>query len=165
MIDRAYSALFLRCMEVILGHEGGYVNHHCDPGGETNMGIAKRFYPDLDIKNLTKDQAVEIYFRDYWLKLNLTGIMDASAVLDVFDMGVNAGLRTAVKMAQKIVGAFADGVIGEETIRKINSYPASFVEIYKAHRKVYYVNLSRRKPELRVFLAGWLNRVDTCKFM
>ena len=48
-------------IEVVLHHEGGYVNDPDDPGGETNFGIAKRSHPDVDIKNLTKDGAKEIY--------------------------------------------------------------------------------------------------------
>ena len=42
-------------IEVVLHHEGGYVNDPKDPGGETNFGIAKRSHPDVDIKNLTKE--------------------------------------------------------------------------------------------------------------
>ena len=41
-------------IEVVLEHEGGYVNDPKDPGGETNFGIAKRSHPDVDIKNLQK---------------------------------------------------------------------------------------------------------------
>lgn len=164
MTEQIYSELFLKCIEVILLHEGGYVNHPADPGGETNYGICKRNYPDLDIRNLTREQAVAIYYRDYWLRLNLSGIKDSRAVLEIFDMGVNAGLRTAVKIAQKLVGAFSDGVIGEETTGKINEFPGNFVELYKANRKIYYINLARRKPALGVFLSGWLNRVNDCRF-
>ena len=54
---------WLIIIEKVLKHEGGYVNDPTDLGGETNFGITKRFYPDVDIKNLTKEQAVEIYKR------------------------------------------------------------------------------------------------------
>lgn len=158
-----YPDRFLKCIKVILRNEGGYVNHPSDPGGETNFGICKRNYPDLDIKNLTEDQAIGIYFKDYWQRMNLHGIRSESAVLELFDMGVNAGLRTAVKLAQKLIGAFADGIIGLETTEKINLFPADFTELYKANRKMYYIALARRKPELEVFLKGWLNRVDNCR--
>ena len=47
-------------IEIVLHHEGGYVNDPKDPGGETNFGIAKRSHPDVDIKNLTIDGAKEI---------------------------------------------------------------------------------------------------------
>ncbi|KKK79728.1 hypothetical protein LCGC14_2830570, partial [marine sediment metagenome] len=51
--------------------EGGYSNDKNDAGGETNHGISKRSYPELDIKNLTKDDAKKIFKRDFWNPLNL----------------------------------------------------------------------------------------------
>ena len=53
-------------IKVILKHEGGYVNDSDDPGGETNMGISKRAYPEIDIKRLTEAEATAIYYDDYW---------------------------------------------------------------------------------------------------
>ena len=53
-------------IEVVLHHEGGYVHDPKDLGGETNFGIAGRFYPDVDIKNLTKSDAINIYYNEYW---------------------------------------------------------------------------------------------------
>lgn len=156
--------LFNRCIEVVIKNEGGYVNHPHDPGGETNMGIAKKFYPDLDIKNLTKNQAIEIYHRDYWNKMNLLGIYDENLVLHLFDMGVNAGIKTAIKMVQRIVEAQVDGIIGPETIFLINNYSEDLTDIYKQERKKYYFDIVRRRPDLQVFLAGWLNRIDNTHF-
>jgi lysozyme family protein len=159
-----YTDIFNRCIQVILRNEGGYVNHPSDPGGETNMGIAKKFYPDLDIKNLTRNQAIEIYHRDYWNKMKLHGIFDENIILQVFDMGVNAGIRTAIKIIQRIIDAQVDGYTGPETNGLINAYEGDLVELYKQERKKYYFDLARRKPQMQVFLAGWLNRVDNTKF-
>lgn len=160
----SYPDKFMRCIEVILRNEGGYVNHPDDPGGETNMGIAKKFYPDLDIKNLTRNQAVEIYFRDYWSKMNLKAIYDENLVLQLFDMGVNAGIRRAIRIIQRIAETEADGILGPETAAAINAREDDLVEIYKQERRRYYRELARRKPQLQVFLKGWLRRVDDCKF-
>ena len=63
---------FKDIIEVTLEHEGGYVNDPDDLGGETNFGITKRFYPDVDIKNMLKTEAVTIYRRDYWINTTLT---------------------------------------------------------------------------------------------
>ncbi|MBK5202097.1 MAG: hypothetical protein JJE45_00045 [Prolixibacteraceae bacterium] len=163
--------VFMKCIEVILKNEGGLVDHPQDPGGLTNMGIAKKSYPDLDIKNLTRNEAIEIYHKDYWNKMNLLGIHDENLVLQIFDMGVNAGIRTAIKMIQRIVEAEADGYIGPETTGLINSYPnysssmqSAIVQEYISERKKYYFDLARRKPELQVFLSGWLNRIDDTHF-
>ena len=53
-------------LDFVLREEGGYTNNPNDPGGETNYGICKRNYPNLDIKGLTRAQAIAIYRRDYW---------------------------------------------------------------------------------------------------
>jgi lysozyme family protein len=160
----SHTDIFNRCINVILRNEGGYVNHPNDPGGETNMGIAKKFYPDLDIKNLTKNQAIEIYYKDYWSKMNLLGIYDENLILQIFDMGVNAGIKTAIKIIQRIVEAEVDGWIGDETTGLINKSEIDLVDLYKQERKKYYFSLARRKPDLQVFLAGWLNRIDHTHF-
>lgn len=155
--------LFNRCIAVVLMNEGGYVNNIYDSGGETNFGIAKRFYPSLDIKNLTMNDAIQIYFRDYWSKMNLIGIKDENLILQIFDMGVNAGIRTAIKIIQKIVNIKQDGIIGPKTLSLIND-SENIVEQYKQERKNYYISLAKRKPELQIFLAGWLNRIERTKF-
>ena len=48
---------FADALDLVLRHEGGYVNSPKDPGGETNFGISKKSYPYLDIKKLTKTDA------------------------------------------------------------------------------------------------------------
>jgi hypothetical protein len=63
-----YSSRFLKAFERIIYHEGGYANNASDLGGETKYGISKRSYPHLDIKNLTLDQARQIYYFDFWIK-------------------------------------------------------------------------------------------------
>ena len=60
---------FDRIIEFTLQEEGGYVNNPADPGGMTKYGISKRSYPNLDIANLTIDQAKAIYERDFWNQL------------------------------------------------------------------------------------------------
>ena len=57
---------FDEIIDNVLESEGGYVNDKDDAGGETNMGISKKAYPDLDIKNLSKEEAKQIYYEDYW---------------------------------------------------------------------------------------------------
>ena len=59
---------FNEIIEQVLEHEGGYVNDPKDLGGETKYGITKRFYPGVNIKELTKEKAKQIYKDDYWDK-------------------------------------------------------------------------------------------------
>lgn len=61
---------FEKAIERVLGHEGGYVHHPRDPGGETNWGITRRTAQANGYKGsmrqMTRTQAVEIYRRAYW---------------------------------------------------------------------------------------------------
>jgi lysozyme family protein len=63
----------MKLWDAVVAHtllvEGGYVNHKDDPGGETKYGITKRSYPNLNIKDLSRDEAIEIYRRDFWMRV------------------------------------------------------------------------------------------------
>ena len=83
----------------LMKHEGGYVNDPKDPGGETKYGISKRSYPKVDIKNLTIDDAKDIYYNDYWLGNKVNTIVESLQSI-YFDMSVNMGRRRAVKILQ-----------------------------------------------------------------
>lgn len=160
----SYPEIFNRCIKVVLRNEGGYVNDPDDPGGETNMGIAKRFYPNEDIKNMTVERATEIFFKDYWTPMNLYGIEDDNLILQVFDFGVNVGVRTAVKLLQRIVGVTDDGKVGPITLAAVNSYEGDLHDKFKRRRKLFYMSLAAKKPVLEKFLNGWIRRVDRTKF-
>ena len=157
--------MFEQAIEVILKHEGGFVDHPSDPGGRTNFGISQRSYPDVDIKNLTRQGAKEIYKKDYWNPLKLYLIDNANICLDIFDVAVNSGRSRAVKMAQKLVGTKEDGGMGVITAKAINEYKGDFVKDYKHSRKIFYEHLVKSNPKFKVFIRGWLKRVDDCYFL
>ncbi len=152
------TASFEKAVEIILENEGGYVNNPLDPGGETKYGISKRTYPNIDIKNLTKEGAKEIYYRDFWMPLKLTNLTDKNLSLHVFDMGVNAGKSRAVKILQKIVMVPEDGIMGNDTIAAANNSFKDLATLYSNARKEFYTNLAK-SGSYSAFLKGWLNRV------
>jgi lysozyme family protein len=92
----------------VLGNEGGYVNNPADPGGETNWGISKRSYPNVDIKALTRDGAKAIYLRDFWNRVNADKLQDGVAY-QLTDFAVNSGIETAVRYFQRALGVADDG--------------------------------------------------------
>ena len=117
MSDTASSPAFDAAFRIIVGVEGGYVNDPNDPGGETKFGISKRAYPNVDIPNLTLEQAEAIYWSDYWLKAQCDKLPPALALV-VFDSAVNAGVGTVpalLKAIQESLGVAQDGVIGPQT--------------------------------------------------
>jgi len=152
---------FQESIKVILKHEGGYVNDPVDPGGETNMGISKRAYPDLDIKGLTKEKAEEIYYKDYWLKSKAPQVPDELRLI-YFDMVVNMGKSRAVKILQTAVNAKGvktdiDGGIGPQTISnslKSGLEPARL----RSYRVKYYADLVNRRTSLERYWYGWYRR-------
>ncbi len=85
--------------DLIDNWEGGYVNDPHDSGGETNFGISKRSYPDMDIKDLTREDAEEIYYRDFWMRPGVQAIADPAMRAKVFNMGVAMGPGVAEHLA------------------------------------------------------------------
>lgn len=151
-------------LKVILKHEGGYIDHPSDPGGATKYGISQRSYPALNIKELTIQDASAIYYNDYWLKLKIENIKNEELKLHIFDMAVNAGIKTAIKLLQGIVGTTQDGILGPRSEAKIGLYEDDIVENYKKARIDYYNKLIKNKPQLQVFIKGWINRINSTKF-
>ena len=146
-------------IEVVLHHEGGYVNDPDDPGGETNFGIAKRSHPDVDIANLTKDGAKEIYKEHYWDRNKVEGLPEDLRHL-YFDMCVNQGRGRAVKIMQRAANAkgadlVVDGGMGPKTIAAMDGVELQRV---RAYRVKYYADLVTRKPDLEKFYFGWFRR-------
>lgn len=151
--------LFNKCIAVVLKNEGGYVFDKNDPGGETNFGISKRQYPNVDIKNLTIEQAKQIYYKDYWNK-DFDKLDNKNLALQVFDNSVNIGKRRAIKMLQKIVCAKEDGIFGNETINKANNFVLKEYEIERIH---HYEYLASKQYSFKKFLRGWILRVERTK--
>lgn len=99
---------FDQAFDRLIGHEGEYVNNPADPGGETKFGISKRSYPNVDIKNLTREGAKAIYLRDFWNRINAGKLADGVAY-QLFDFAVNSGIETAVRYFQRALGVADDG--------------------------------------------------------
>lgn len=148
---------FDRAFELVIGHEGGYVNDPRDPGGETKFGISRKAYPGEDIAGMTLERARLLYRRDYWGPAGCDAWPE-SIKFEVFDAAVNQGVRTAVKLLQRAVGAADDGVIGPDTImRVVSANGAWLLRRLQAQRLKFYTSLppAKRDP----FLAGWVNRI------
>ena len=153
-----------KCLKTILHHEGGYVNHPKDPGGETNLGVTKRVYQEhggtKDMKNLLVEDVAPIYKKGYWDKIkgdDLPGGLD----LCVFDFGVNAGPGRAAKFLQSMIGTTVDGGIGPNTLAKVEEYVREngeheTVKKYQEMRQKYYEQLST----FATFGRGWTRRVE-----
>ena len=155
------------------GHEGGYVDHPDDPGGETNFGISKKEYPLLDIKNLDREDAMAIYKRDY-LPSAETNYGKNEFALKMTDIGINAGPQTATEIMQKSLNEFGmdldeDGKMGAVTrtaFRSVITSPENrkkLMDLVIENQKKLYAGeefntktISKKKVE--AFGAGWKTR-------
>jgi lysozyme family protein len=149
-----YSDDFDIAFDRLIKNEGGYVNDPRDPGGETNWGISKRSYPDLDIRHLTREQAKAIYWRDFWIAGNMA-VLGKAIGFQVFDMAVNGGIQTALRLLQRAVDVAEDGHIGPRTMKAVLDMSVTDVIMrYVAHELKYKTKLSTWP----VHGKGWANR-------
>ena len=147
---------------MILHHEGGYVNHPRDPGGETNLGVTKRVYEEWggtkDMRDLTQEDVAPIYEKNYWGRAK-GDHLPSGLDLAVFDWAVNSGVGRAAKKLQTMIGTEADGGIGPNTLRTLDEYIEHHgieetLRNYKAIRQKFYESLST----FDTFGKGWTKR-------
>lgn len=142
---------FHESINILFKLEGAYVNDPRDPGGETKFGISKKAYPELDIPNLTTVEAQDLYFKHYWAPMKCDQLL-WPLCLYVFDMGVNSGNITAIKVLQKSLQVEQDGFIGAKTIKATVSFDS--IE-FLTQRVLFYQSLTNYP----VYNKGWVNRL------
>ncbi len=142
----------------------------CDSGGVTRWGISQRAYPDLDIRNLTLEQAAQIYRRDYFTPVHGFDIADQRIASKLFDMAVNMGCKEAVLLLQSALNTHCqpraallteDGKFGPATLAAMNAADTSLllvglVEVSREH----YRHIAMIRPDEAKDLPDWLRRAE-----
>ena len=153
---------FEQSLKMLLHHEGGYVNHPEDPGGETNLGVTRAVYEqwvnrqvmDGEMKALTVKDVAPIYKTNYWDRIrgdDLPSGLDFAA----FDWAVNSGTGRAAKAVQKICGASQDGAIGPKTLALVKGQNTEYmIEEFGKLRQDFYESLKT----FDTFGKGWTRR-------
>ena len=122
---------FDACFDMLLTHEGGFVNHPEDPAGATNLGVTKgtlqqylgRHVSMGEIKALTPEDVKPIYRKLYADKVRFDDLLSG------LDWAVNSGTGRAAKALPKLVGAKQDDAIGPKTLHAVMNYdPAELVD-------------------------------------
>lgn len=131
-------------IERVLGHEGGYTPGENDPGGETKWGISKRSYPSLNIATLTREDAKQIYRKDFWLRINADKLPD-SVAYQLLDFAINSGISTAIRYFQRALGVADDGHFGPVSQAAANSMSEADMVL----------RINAERLELMVKLKGW----------
>jgi len=155
---------FRDCLDLVLKHEGGFVDHPKDPGGMTNLGVTKKVWEEWvghpvtekDMRELTPEIVAPMYEMRYW-RTSYCEKLPRGLDLLVFSMAVNAGAGRSVKLLQDAIGVLPDGVIGPNTMAKINEANVeTLIDKFSEARTAYYKGLKL----FPVFGRGWLNRTD-----
>lgn len=160
---------FDKCLELLLKHEGGFVNDSRDNGGMTNLGVTIKTWEEWvghpvsekEMRSLTPLMVSELYRRKYW---NACRADELVSGLDycVFDVAVNSGVGRAVKLLQQTVGATPDGGFGSITlalVKKAEQDPANVIALFSARRLEFLQTLK----SFPVFGKGWSRRVAEVK--
>lgn len=161
-----------KLIPIIKKWEGGYSDNPNDRGGATNSGVTLAVYQSVygknktknDLKRMTNEQWNYIFTKLYWNKWKADDIKNQSIANILVDWVWMSGYGT-IKKIQSLFGLTADGIVGNKTISYINSHDQEevFNKIWN-RRKQFYESLVKNNPSQKVFLKGWMNRLNTFKF-
>lgn len=169
---------FKQALQQVLEHEGGYVNDPDDRGGETYKGIARNMnsnwigwtlidmlkrqsgFPANLSKNAELNSEIEHFYKvGYWDTIKGDDIKEQSVANTIFDFGVNAGVKISAILAQKVVGATEDGVIGNQSVAAINNMPAEqFLAYFTIAKIARYIKIVKGRPTNQKYFYGWVRR-------
>jgi lysozyme family protein len=160
---------FEKCLEMLLVHEGGFVNHPDDPGGMTNLGVTKKVWEEWvghdvsekEMRNLTPTMVASLYKRKYWDACRADELVSG---LDycVFDVAVNSGVGRAIKLLQQTVGATPDGGYGSITaalVKEAEKDAEKIISLFSSRRLEFLESLKA----FPTFGKGWSRRVAKVK--
>lgn len=159
------SSNFQRCLDIVLGYEGGYSEEPGDPSGATQFGVTVGALRDFrqdnslevdELKKLGRDEACEIYRTRYWNVLRCDDLPNGVDLV-VFDFAVDANAGRAARALQQVVGAEADGSIGDATLAATKVKPARDVIKGMSDRRLEYY---RALPDAANFIKGAMSRTN-----
>jgi len=153
---------FEQSLKMLLHHEGGYVWHPEDPGGETNLGVTRAVYEqwvgrqvmDGEMKGLTVADVAPIYKTNYWDRIRGD---DLPSGLDfaTFDWAVNSGTGRPAKVIQRYISAKQDGAIGPRSLALVaENNPSDMIQYLYEQRQKFY----ERLKTFETFGKGWTRR-------
>lgn len=150
---------FDQAFDVLLKHEGGFVDHKDDPGGATRYGITEAVAREVgyrgDMRDLPIALAARIYRERYWDAVKAEQLPAAVRYV-VFDAAVNSGVGQAARWLQRAVGVRDDGVIGPQTLAAVAQHnPEALVRRFLSQRLRFMSGLANWPA----FGRGWARRI------
>ena len=151
----------------ILKWEGGFVNDPNDSGGATNKGVTLATFRKYkgasatvdDLKAITDEDWDAIFKEMYWDKCRADEINSQAVANLIVDWYWMSGTN-AIKYVQRLIGATEDGIVGKQTLARLNAKGDGFVLPIYNYRKDFYHRIVANRPTQKRFLRGWLNRLN-----
>jgi lysozyme family protein len=157
---------FESAFRFMLPHEGGYNFTPGDRGGKTKFGISQAAFPDLDIEELTLDDARKLYLERYWTPNRFAEIVNQDIANKIFDIAVNMRPKSWASIVQEACGDCAvniviDGLWGPRTRGFVNSCnPRQLMVALRERQAQHYHRLAEADVTQQKFLHGWLIRAQ-----
>jgi lysozyme family protein len=157
---------FNRAFEWILEAEGVDADDPDDLGGRTRFGISQRFHPNINVADLTLDEARQIYLEEYWQPIRGDELPELLGIV-VFDGAVQHDPVDAARFLQQALHARlkTNGVIGPKTLAAATAaarHPKTLKETivrYLAIRTAYYTRRVALRPKDEKHFNGWICRL------
>lgn len=162
---------FIKAFERTLNNEGGLKLSQVknDRGKQTYGGISRRFHPNWhgwtfvdsgDLHNPALTGLVRKFFHEeFWQKFDGDKVSNQLVAECIYDFGVNAGVRTSIKIAQSIVKTIPDGIMGDVTLGELNKVDAGeFAAKFFIAKIARYAAICNKDKTQKDFLLGWVNR-------
>lgn len=161
----------------ILSWEGGYINDPNDSGGATNKGVTIAVWRNQgydkngdgvinvkDLKLISDDDAIMILRKNYWNRWQGNKITSQPIANILVDWVWGSGTY-GIKIPQQMLGCKADGIVGSQTLARLNKQdPKTFFGKLKTRRQEYLQNLCRLRPSQKKYLKGWLRRLNAIQY-
>ena len=114
----------------------------------------------LDVEDLDKPRAREIYFEIYVTDPKFDQVASGSLLELLVDYGVHSAPRRAIKRLQRALSINDDGIIGPFTIARANAADqrAVYADVL-AQRCAHLAGILKEDETQLVFARGWFNRM------
>lgn len=171
-----YPEWFAYACQRTLVREGLLTDHPADRGGKTKHGITAATaarHGIADVSTISVEDAVQIYFIDYWRAAGCERIKSKYIAAELFDTAVLSGSGASGRFLQLAYNVLfagpsgggmlkVDGAVGPVTAAKVNSvlpkWEKALLNAMTGEQYNHFRHIVESNPSQQVFLRGWVGK-------